>query len=247
MRFIKYSSLEVVLGAVSYQYFIYYVYFGSFPPRVEGCLLALSVWFIYLIDRQIDNLFMPSQDERHYFHEENKRLLRSIIGLLAFVILLLLPEAKAEVLFAGALLAAFVLVYGFAWHKGWLRVEKELVTALLYGLGVGLVTWVKEPHSFLLVCALVALAYQNLCFFTLLENPSSFYKTRLRQTEWGIMGLIAGIFAAYQDFFMVLPFLVTFGITFILSRIPSTEKLRIWGDLAFWSPLIYLLHGIFSK
>ena len=246
MRFIKFSSLEVVLGAVSYQYFIYFVYHGSFPPTVEGCLLALAVWFIYLLDRQIDNIFMPSQDARHYFHEKNKRFLRWTIGLLAFVILLLLPEAKLEVLIAGALLAAFVLVYGFAWHKGWLRVEKELVTAILYGSGVGLVTWVKEPRSFLLVGALVALAYQNLCFFTLLENPSLFYKTRLRQTEWVVMGLIAGIFAANQDFFMVLPFLVTFGITFILSRMSLSEDRRIWADLAFWSPLIYLLHGIFS-
>jgi hypothetical protein len=97
-----------------------------------------------------------------------------------------------------------------------------------------------------LVFSLVALAYQNLCFFALLEKQNAFHTSRLRMTEWVLFGLLSGIYASTQDLFIVLPFLVTFGLTFILSRLSFSEDKRIWADLAFWSPLIYLLHGIFS-
>jgi hypothetical protein len=116
----------------------------------------------------------------------------------------------------------------------------------LYALGVSLVVWVREPRAFLGVLALAALAYQNLCYFALLEGQSAFYTSRLRKSEWVIMGLLSGMYASGQDLFLVLPFLVTFGITFLLSRMSLSEDRRIWADLAFWSPLIYLLHGIFS-
>jgi hypothetical protein len=157
-----------------------------------------------------------------------------------------LPFQSAQVLWAGFLLLLFVLTYGFAWHRGWLHLEKELFTAVLYALGVGLVVWVHEPRSVLLVLPLIALAYQNLCFFNLIESSSEFYSARLKKTEWILVGLLSGIYAATQEIFLVLPFLVTFGITFLLSRLPFSEEKRLLGDMAFWSPLIYLLHGIFS-
>ena len=47
MRFIKYLSLEVVLGAILYQCFLFEVYFHSLPPVVEVSLFALVVWFLY--------------------------------------------------------------------------------------------------------------------------------------------------------------------------------------------------------
>jgi hypothetical protein len=111
---------------------------------------------------------------------------------------------------------------------------------------VGLVVWVREPKSILLVLPLIALAYQNLCYFNLMESPSHFYAGRLRKTEWILVGLLSGIYAATQEIFTVLPFLVTFGITFVLSRLPFSEEKRLLGDMAFWSPLIYLFYGIFS-
>ncbi len=42
------------------------------------------------------------------------------------------------------------------------------------------------------------------------------------------------------------PFLVTFGLTFLLSRLSLSEGMRFWGELAFWSPLIFLVYGFFS-
>jgi hypothetical protein len=246
MLFIRYSSLEVVLGAVLYQYFLYDVYFQRFPPISEGLILAFSVWFIYLIDRQIDNVFQTPHDDRHHFHQENKSKLQWLIGVVGMAILVLLPFQSGEVLQAGFALSFLVSAYGFTWHKGWLRREKELFTAILYGLGVGLLCWVQEPRSLLLVFSLAALAYQNLCFFALLEKQNAFHSSRLRMMEWILLGLLSGIYASTQDLFIVLPFLVTFGVTFILSRLSFSEDKRLWADLAFWSPLFYLLHGIFS-
>jgi hypothetical protein len=246
MRFIKFSSLEVVIGAVLYQFFLSASYLHAFPSLPEGVILALVVGFFYLLDRQVDNLYLPSLDQRHQFHLEHKRVLRFFMGLILVGILSLLPFVSSDVFMAGALLAISVLIYGYFTHKGWLQQEKELCTAVLYAVGVGLVVWVREPRAFLGVLALAALAYQNLCYFALLEGQSVFYTSRLRKSEWVIMGLLSGMYASGQDLFLVLPFLVTFGITFLLSRMSLSEDRRIWADLAFWSPLIYLLHGIFS-
>ncbi len=246
MRFIKFSSLEVVIGAVLYQIFLSAFYLHTFPSLQEGVILALVVWFFYLLDRQVDNLFLPSQDQRHQFHVEHQRVLRALMGVILVAILCLLPFISSAVLRAGVMLAFAVVLYGYFTHKGWLQHEKELCTAVLYAAGVGLVVWVREPRALLGVLALAALAYQNLCYFSLLEGQSAFYTSRLRKSEWVIMGLLSGMYASGQDLFLVLPFLVTFGITFILSRMSLSEDRRIWADLAFWSPLIYLLHGIFS-
>jgi hypothetical protein len=246
MQFIKNLSLEVVIGAVLYQYFLYDLHFHSSPNMAEALILALVVWVVYLLDRQIDNLFQPIQDVRHQVHVVYRRLIWIMIAVLGCLISCLLPFLEIEVLLAGILLGFFLLAYGFAWHKGVLRSEKELFTAILYGLGVGLVVWVREPTSVLFLMPLIGLAYQNLCFFTLLEGESSFYRDRLKKTEWILIGLLSGIYAATQDLFIVLPFLVTFGLTFLLSRSTLSEKNRFWGELAFWSPLIYLFHGIFS-
>ncbi len=246
MRFIKYLSLEVVIGAILYQCFLYKLYFHTVPSCPEMAILALVVWFLYLVDRQIDNLFQPVQDERHRMHAKNRKFYRVFIGLLGFSIACLLPFQRFEVLLAGFSLLLLVILYGFAWHKGWLHLEKELFTAVLYAVGVSLVVWVREPRSVLLVLPLIALAYQNLCFFNLIDSPSDFYAGRLRKTEWILVGLLSGIYAATQEIFLVLPFLVTFGITFLLARLPFSKEKRLLGDMAFWSPLIYLLHGIFS-
>jgi hypothetical protein len=246
MRFIKFSSLEVVIGAILYQIFLSAFYLHTFPSLQEGVILALVVWFFYLLDRQVDNLFLPLRDQRHQFHVEYQRVLRALMGVILFAILCLLPFVSSAVLRAGVMLAFAVVLYGYFTHKGWLQHEKELCTAVLYAAGVGLVVWVREPRAFLGVLALAALAYQNLCYFALLEGQSAFYKSRLRKSEWVIMGLLSGMYASGQDLFLVLPFLVTFGITFLLSRMSLSEDRRIWADLAFWSPLIYLLHGIFS-
>jgi hypothetical protein len=246
MRFIRNLSIEVVLGAVLYQLFLFKVYFQSSPPFPEVAILALVVWFLYLLDRQVDNLFQPIQDERHQVHARHRKFYRVVIVLLGFSIACLLPFQSTQVLLAGFSLLLLVLGYAFAWHKGRLRLEKELFTALLYALGVGLVVWVREPKSIFLLLPLMALAYQNLCFFNLIDSSSVFYSARLKKTEWILIGLLSGIYAATQDLFIVLPFLVTFGITFLLSRTALSERRRFWGDLAFWSPLFYLLHGIFS-
>jgi hypothetical protein len=246
MRFIKFSSLEVVIGACLYQFFLSAFYLHAFPSLQEGGILALVVWFIYLLDRQVDNLFLPLRDQRHQFHVEHQRVLRALMGVILAAILCLLPFVNSSVLRVGAMLAFAVVLYGYFTHKGWLQQEKELCTAVLYAVGVGLVVWVREPRAFLGVLALAALAYQNLCYFALLEGQSGFYTLRLRKSEWVIMGLLSGMYASGQDLFLVLPFLVTFGITFLLSRMSLSEDRRIWADLAFWSPLIYLLHGIFS-
>lgn len=246
MRFIRNLSLEVVIGAVLYQYFLYKAYFHAVPSYPEMAILALAVWFLYLVDRQIDNLFQPIQDERHRFHVRYRNFYRALIGLLCFSIVVLLLYQRVEVLIAGFWLFLLIIAYGYCWHKGFLRTEKELFTAVLYGLGVGLISWVREPSAFFLVLPLISLAYQNLCFFNLIESQSAFYSGRLRKTEWILIGLLSGMYAVTQDLFIVLPFLVTFGITFLLSRLSLKETNRYWGDFAFWSPLIYLLHGIFS-
>lgn len=246
MRIIRNLSLEVVIGAVLYQCFLYKVYFHSIPPIVEMAILALVVWFLYLLDRQVDIIFQPIQDERHSIHLHYRRFFLILLGIIGVLITFLLPFQSSQILLAGISVGLLILAYAYAWHKKMLRSEKELFTAILYGLGVGLVVWVREPTSVLLMLPLIALAYQNLCLFNLMESPSDFYARRLRITEWIMLGLMCGIYAATKDLFIVLPFLTTFGITFLLSRLFLQEGMRFWGELAFWSPLIYLVYGFFS-
>jgi hypothetical protein len=222
------------------------VFFHSFPRYTEGLLLALVVWFLYLLDRQVDNIFQPLQDDRHHFHFKYQKLFWVFISLLGLSILCLLPFQSLAVIQAGFSVLILVFGYAYTWHKGWLQREKELFTAILYGLGVTLIVWVREPSALFFTLPLVAMAYQNLCYFNLIEADSVFYRARLKKTEWILIGLLSGLSARTQDLFIVLPFLVTFGLTFLFSRFSLTEENRFWGDLAFWSPLIYLLHGIFS-
>jgi Na+/H+ antiporter NhaD/arsenite permease-like protein len=247
MQFIKYSSLEVVIGAVLYQCFLNHVYFNAFPQNVEILALSLVIWLIYLLDRQIDNLFQPAEDARHRYYFTNRKFMRLLIGCIFLFITFLLPFLPYRVLLAGFCLVGCIVLYAYSWHKRLLRSEKELVTAVLYGLGVSLVVWVKEPRSILFVLPLILLAYQNLCYLNLLEEESVFYRNRRRKTEWIVMGLLGGLYVATQELFIILPFLVTFGLTILFSLSKLPEEKRNWADLAFWSPLIYFLHGFFSK
>ncbi|MFM6915890.1 MAG: hypothetical protein ACKOUQ_13570, partial [Aquirufa sp.] len=74
-----------------YQLFLFKVYFRSIPPFPEVAILALVVWFLYLLDRQVDNLFQPIQDERHQVHARHRKFYRVVIVLLGFSIACLLP------------------------------------------------------------------------------------------------------------------------------------------------------------
>lgn len=246
MRAIKSLSLEVALGAVCYQVFLFQLSFHYYPALFETAILGLTVWIIYLLDRQFDNQVFSPADDRHLFHVQFRKPIRFLILLLSLLVIFLLSKLEKEILWAGCGLSLLVLGYWFAAFKGWLEVEKELLTSILYGLGVGISVWARKPSAFWFILPLIALAYQNLCFFALLESESPFYRKRLRVTEWICFGLILGLMGSLTDLFIVLPFLVTFGITIILTRLPFSEDKRFVADLAFWSPLIYLLHGIFS-
>lgn len=248
MRFFKilhFLSLDVVICAVPMNVVFYQHFIGSLPPWQVDLLLAISVYLIYGIDRQIDNSMSAQRDELHAFHYKHQLILRIMMVPMLFILGLFLLHAEIPLIAFGVGLSFMLVFYWYGWIKrlfDHIWGSKELFTALIYSLGVMLPTMANAPYSILLlgvVLEVFSLALLNLGLFTLIETGG-------HSLIWKACCLIAllGLFAlgmAGMPLGLLSLFVFIWGFHVGIYYFRASKPERYVGDLAFLSPLIYLV------
>jgi hypothetical protein len=248
MRYFKivhFLSLDVVFGAVAMNDVLYQYFLGSLPPWQFDLILAISVYLIYGIDRQIDNYTSETRDELHAYHEKHQVVLRRIIIVLGIYLGMLLMWVEFPMIKFGLGLGVAILLYWLGcvkhvFERFW--GFKELLTAGIYSLGVALPTMVIAPYSLILVACVLEiflLALMNLSLYTLIEEGGSTrvwvtccILTLLFMIALGIIGVSLSLLSL---------FLFIWGIHVGIYYFRASKPERYLGDLAFLSPLIYLI------
>ena len=248
MRYFKivhFLSLDVVFGAVAMNDVLYQYFLGSLPPWQFDLILAISVYLIYGIDRQIDNYTSETRDELHAYHEKHQVVLRRIIIVLGIYLGMLLMWVEFPMIKFGIGLGIAILLYWLGWVKHVFERFwgfKELLTAGIYSLGVALPTMVLAPYSNILVASVLEiflLALMNLSLYTLIEEGGSTrvwmtccILTLLVMIALGVIGVSLSLLSL---------FLFIWGIHVGIYYFRASKPERYVGDLAFLSPLIYLI------
>lgn len=264
MRYIKiahFLSLDVVWGTLAFQALIHEIFLKELPSLPEQISLGCAVWGIYLLDRMIDRKKGIHQDERHLFQSKHG----SVVQILLFVLLLLgglsLVYLDLRLIFFGFGLCAWMLIYWIAWFYGILShiwFSKEFLTAFIYAVGVGASTWYRLSWSIWAISTAILiflLVLQNLAMYTLWERekiePLKFndhWKHILLGAELCFVILFIGLIFYFDEKIAFMPFAITFAIQSWIHYF-SKNKLasRLWGELAYCSPILYFAYEFFSK
>ena len=177
LRYFRYLSVDICIGAVAMAYYLARTFFVK-APLLEYVILFLTVWIIYTLDHLLDirnnqsNYLSP----RHAFHKKHFRVIsRTWIALLLLQVFLLFFLNLAT-LFLGISLTAFVVVYYFIlfFKREYLRIQKEVVIAVLYtcGIFIPVVSAVRHVTWGLVLCFvfIVLLALHNLWLISAYEK-----------------------------------------------------------------------------
>jgi hypothetical protein len=122
---------------------------GSRLHVVDGTILFLAVWLIYIGDRLLDGWTAKNRAvlrERHRYCEGHRTILAGLLGVACIAIFLLtfgyLPSGEIN---AGVKLGALLIAYMMSIHIGRARLAsllpKELVVGSLFAAGVTLPFW----------------------------------------------------------------------------------------------------------
>ncbi|CAM3847082.1 hypothetical protein [Aquirufa aurantiipilula] len=264
MRFIKIAhlvSLDVVLGTMAFQAFLHEIFLNDMPSFSEQLSLACAVWGIYLVDRIIDRKKGMVQDERHIFQSQHAiamKIILVLLGLMGGVSTLFLDQ---HLIYFGFGLGAMMLIYWILWFYGFfnhLSSSKEILTALIYTMGVGASSWYRISWSVwtvLLAVMLFLLVFQNLGMYSLWEweevgqlKSIQSWKRILLGVEGIFLVLFVGMLFYFDEKIAFMPFAITFAIQCWIHYF-SKNKLasRTWGELAYCSPFLYFAYEFFSK
>ena len=250
MRYIKFAhflSLDVVLGAVLFQIYLHLLILDSWPSLAEMSALASAVGLIYVLDRWLDNRLQTPEDERHMFFNRyafQTRLMAIFWLVIGLVSIFYLPFHLIQF---SLVIGFFVLLYWWAWSQSWfskIQGLNEFCTAFLYAMGIFAPIFSQMPRlsasSFFCFLGLLFIAFQNLYLFTRVDR---FFK--ILELWTGFYLIFLAIYL--PDFMRVVPFFVTFGIHVGL-RVNGVEvRSRMLGEMAFFSPILYIVYGIISK
>lgn len=265
MRLIKlvhFLSLDVVLGSLAFQALLHQILLGEMPTWAEQISLACSVWGIYLIDRMIDRKKEASSDERHVFQTQHIPMIKIILLFLGLLGVFSLRELPVGLIYFGICLCLAMLIYWLLWYYGvWNRIlgSKELATAFLYTLGVGASTFYRIPGTMwalFLGLGLFLLVFQNLAMFTMWELSQNnqalasvfSWKRTLIGVEVLFLVLLLVVLFYGDEKIAFLPFAITFAIqTWIHYFSKDKQGSRMWGELAYCSPILYFAYEFFSK
>ncbi len=250
MRYIKlahFLSLDVVLGAVFFQIFFHLIFLHEWPSMFVMGALASSVGLIYILDRWLDNRLFIASDDRHLFYKQNRRHAFILAGFWLMLGIFCLCYLPISLIRFSVIIGFFVLMYWLVYSLSWfsrVRALKEFCTAFLYSLGIFAPIFSRFHSLDGLLCfyffALLFIAFQNLYLFTRVDGF-------LRGLEiWN--GLYLIFLTIYlQDVMRVVPFFLTFGIHVALRVFGLSARSRMIGEIAFFSPLLYIIYGIISK
>lgn len=241
-RIIHFLSLDVVLGAISLHLMFFHALLHAWPRWEYSALLGISVYLIYGMDRQIDNLSANELDELHVFHAQNKRVLCKILFVLGCMNAFLLFRVEMTVLQLGLVLLCILVAYWIAWFKGLFEANwgtKELFTSLIYSLGILLPTSLNVAIPVQLVLTLFLLVLLNLFLFTWITTGGKrYYVSLLIYVSLGSL-LLLGI-SGFNAFVVGIMFMM-WGIHAGIYYFRAQMHMRLWAEWAFASPLIYIL------
>jgi hypothetical protein len=248
MRFfntLHFLSLDVVLSVISMHMMFYHFFMRHWPSWEISALLGISVYLIYGIDRQIDNRTSASRDALHAFHARYASpLILVMIGLFLLNLYLLTLVDNALIL-SGLGMVIVLLGYWFAWVQRVLdRIWglKEALTASIFSVGIFLPTAARFGFSSeLITMGLVVflLALQNLWLFTLLADGGKWHFWIVLM--WVILGILPVLGLLGANLFILSVMFIIWGIHVWIYYFRAQMQMRYLGDLAFASPLIYIL------
>jgi len=248
MRFFRalhFLSLDVVLGAVSMHIMFFHYFREHWPIWEMDVLLGISVFLVYGIDRQIDNFSSAVLDELHAFHLRYRGFLRILFVLMAMANLVLLFRVELPLIGLGFGLTIVLLAYWYCWVNrlfDGIWGLKEVFTSLIYSLGILLPTFVSGEFSWMILEAgivLFLLAIMNLWLFTSIEKglKRSYVFGIILFSMFGFILLWIGGTSPILLGILSLIWGIHVGIYYFRARM----HMRPWAELAFSSPLIYIL------
>jgi hypothetical protein len=173
---VKYSSIEVALGAMVMSMAVADVSEVEVPGLVHGALFC-AVWFIYLLDRLFDarKISSVAVNPRHLFYQQHQPVMLTLLMIVGSLGLFLLPHLPGRILLFGVTLMGMCLLYLLWVFFSARSLPKEVVIAILYSSGISLAPAALSPKPFqlpeLITFAVVfLLAFINLVLFSRLEQ-----------------------------------------------------------------------------
>jgi hypothetical protein len=159
--------------------------------------------------------------------------------------LYLLTLVDNALIFSGLGMVIVLLGYWFAWVQRVLdRIWglKEALTASIFSVGIFLPTAARFGFSSeLITMGLVVflLALQNLWLFTLLADGGKWHFWIVLM--WVILGILPVLGLLGANLFILSVMFIIWGIHVWIYYFRAQMQMRYLGDLAFASPLIYIL------
>ncbi|MCR9251770.1 MAG: hypothetical protein NXI20_15195 [bacterium] len=175
-RLFRALSLDIVIGAVLVSMLIAR-HLNLEVPVLIYLTLAVAVWLIYTWDHLSDAAGIDNPSTfRHQFH---KRYYKVLLGLIVVCLIfgaILVFYLPIQTVYFGVAAAALVMVY-FLLVRFWDGfVYKEIVSALLYSLGVfvGPLSLYQEFSLFIILMyfQILVIALMNLMIFSLFEDKT---------------------------------------------------------------------------
>lgn len=264
LKYIRWLSLDIVLGGVVFLNFIGDQLKVEVPIEVS-LAIAVCIWLIYSLDHQRDVRHkLHQKGSRRIFHKKNQKVIivtSLFVGFLGLILLFYLPP---DLIQSGFILALICFVYLILSEELSSFFVKEVMVALLYGGGIFLfpltqIDQLEGMHGFILL-QLSLLAFINIVLISTFELEEdrfngfaslslSMGKRATSQLLGGLLiisGLAALIMGYYYHYLMHLEliyFFATLQLTIILLRpswfIPA-ERYRIYADAIFFYPLMFL-------
>lgn len=271
LNYFNILSLDVVLGAMAGMLFFSDLLDVDIPGSAYF-LLGMAVWSTYTWDHLMDSrsVLGKNQSLRHQFHQKYFRFLLPLVFscILIGCVLLFFSGDLKFLLTPGIVLGAVIVVW-----MGFLKIAgtkvsglKEIVTALIYVLGISLGPFVsldfdlvdKNFYIFAFIYFLAALV--NLLILSFLEAeedqkdgfgsalvliPKAGLKNLillLAMTGIGILSVLAVIFPSfYHIHSVILGLILGYHLILFFSKNQTKDQVRRKSEALFLLPFLLLL------
>lgn len=264
-RLLNILSIDVALGAVCCAAWFAKVFEVHLRPYAL-LSLGFTVWIIYTTDHLLDALKIKHQasTERHRFHQRNFKILTICVVIAVIINLTFIFFIRTKILYAGVVLAAIVILYLLI--NRWLGFVKEFVIALVYCGGVLLPALSLKGYPLtvietLLIISFLLTALINLIIFSRYDvqaDKLDGYNSFALKFGDSITQNVLSLFFVIQAMIIILLFMAhvwSYGslflimntVLFVLFLVPSNfqkhDTYRLFGDVIFLFPVVFLLIG----
>jgi hypothetical protein len=233
-------SLDAPAVALVWQDFAAHA-FGN-PLRIPArIVLGLTVWAIYMADRWLDSRAAgPAPNTpRHDFYLRHARTLNGLLmGALAVDVFLATVQLRRAVFVDGLLVAVGVTAYLAIFPlraSGW---EKQVAAAILFSIGVLLVTgtWMSPLRLLLPAVLFAALCFCNLLLIEMWERD------KVHRLDWLAPAALALLAAARSAGHWHLAVALSGGLLAVIAgcgRRLTVDAKHVLADIALLVPLLF--------